>query len=73
MRSTDQRGRALLSADRRRILWATAVVRNPLVVCAVADHAWSIDYKDRESYAARFVDHIDWNAVATRYRAVDRH
>lgn len=50
--------------------WAGA---NPLVVCAVADHAWSIDYKDRESYAARFVDHIDWNAVAARYRAVDRH
>ena len=46
---------------------------NPLVVCDVADHAWAIDYKDRETYVARFFDHIDWNMVAARYRAVDRH
>jgi Fe-Mn family superoxide dismutase len=46
---------------------------NPLVVCDVADHAWAIDYKDSETYVARFLDHIDWNMVAVRYRAVDRH
>lgn len=46
---------------------------NPLVVCAVSDGAWSTDYKDRESYVARFFDHLDWRAVAARYHAVDRH
>ncbi|MBF6569650.1 MAG: hypothetical protein IVW54_12335 [Candidatus Binataceae bacterium] len=49
--------------------WAGA---NPLVVCAVADHAWSIDYQDRDHYVAAFLDHIDWTAVAARYHAVDR-
>ena len=46
---------------------------NPLLVCDVADHAWSLDYKDRDSYVARFLAHIDWSVVAARYRAVDRH
>jgi len=46
---------------------------NPLVVCDVADHAWAIDYTNRETYVARFFDHVDWNMVAARYRAVDRH
>jgi len=46
---------------------------NPLVVCDVADHAWALDYKDRETYVAHFFDHIDWNIIAARYRAVDRH
>jgi len=45
---------------------------NPLVVCDVAEHAWSLDYDDRETYVARFLDHIDWNTVTSRYRAVDR-
>jgi superoxide dismutase len=45
---------------------------NPLVVCDTAQHAWSIDYPDRESYLQKFFDHIDWNAVAARYHAVDR-
>jgi superoxide dismutase, Fe-Mn family len=45
---------------------------NPLVVCDTAEHAWSIDYRDREAYVVKFFDHIDWNAVAARYRAVDR-
>jgi len=49
--------------------WAGA---NPLVVCDVADHAWSIDYSDRDSYVARFFEHINWNVVGERYRAVDR-
>ncbi|MGH7906936.1 MAG: Fe-Mn family superoxide dismutase, partial [Candidatus Binataceae bacterium] len=46
---------------------------NPLVVCDVAEDAWSIDYKDREAYVTRFCEHIDWNVVASRYRKVDRH
>ncbi len=50
--------------------WAGA---NPLVVCDVASHAYSIDYKERNAYIAAFLDHIDWNVVASRYRAVDRH
>ncbi len=45
---------------------------NPLVVCNVADDAWSTDYHDRETFIARFLDHIDWKQVATRYHAVDR-
>lgn len=45
---------------------------NPLVVCDTADHAWSIDYRDREAYVAKFFDHIEWKVVAARYRAVDR-
>jgi Fe-Mn family superoxide dismutase len=45
---------------------------NPLVVCDVAEDAWSVDYEDREKYVARFLDHVDWEAVAKRYRAVDR-
>jgi superoxide dismutase, Fe-Mn family len=45
---------------------------NPLIVCDVAAHAYSVDYKEREAYVAAFLEHIDWNVVAARYRAVDR-
>ena len=45
---------------------------NPLVVCDVAEHAFSRDYRTREEYVAKFVDHIDWNEVSRRYRSVDR-
>jgi len=45
---------------------------NPLVVCDVAEHAFSKDHRSREEYVAKFIDHIDWNEVATRYKAVDR-
>jgi len=45
---------------------------NPLVVCDIAEHAWSIDYRDLETYVGKFLDHIDWKVVAARYRAVDR-
>jgi Fe-Mn family superoxide dismutase len=45
---------------------------NPLVVCDVAEHAWSKDYPRREEYVARFLDHVDWDEVARRYRRVDR-
>jgi Fe-Mn family superoxide dismutase len=45
---------------------------NPLVVCDVAEHAFSKDYPRREDYIAKFLDHIDWAEVSRRYRAVDR-
>ena len=45
---------------------------NPLVVCDVAEHAWATDYPRREDYVARFIDHLDWEEVARRYRGVDR-
>jgi superoxide dismutase len=39
----------------------------------VASHAYLLNYPERAKYVARFIEHIDWNVVATRYRAVDRH
>ena len=45
---------------------------NPLVVCNVADSAWSPDYGNRAAFVTRFFEYIDWNVVASRYRAVDR-
>ncbi len=45
---------------------------NPLVICDVAGHAYSIDYPRREDYVERFLAHIDWEEIARRYRAVDR-
>ena len=45
---------------------------NPLVVCDVNEHAYSTDYPRREDYVAKFVERIDWNEVATRYKSVDR-
>lgn len=45
---------------------------NPLVVCSVAQSAWAQDYSERETFIARFFEHIDWSAVASRYHAVDR-
>jgi len=45
---------------------------NPLVVCDVSAHAYENDYKRKEDYVARFIERIDWNEVATRYKRVDR-
>jgi Fe-Mn family superoxide dismutase len=45
---------------------------NPLVVCDVSQHAFANDYGRREEYVGKFIDHIDWNEVAKRYKAVDR-
>jgi Fe-Mn family superoxide dismutase len=45
---------------------------NPLVVCDVAEHAFAKDYARRAEYVAKFLDRIDWNEVAKRYKAVDR-
>ena len=46
---------------------------NPLLVCDVASHAYLLNYPDRARYVARFLDHIEWEVVAARYHAVDRH
>ena len=45
---------------------------NLLVVCDVAPHAFSEDHARREDYVAKFLDHVDWDEVSRRYRAVDR-
>jgi len=45
---------------------------NPLVVCDVAAHAYGTDYPRREDYVAKFLEHIDWEEVSRRYKAVDR-
>ena len=45
---------------------------NPLVVCDVSPHAWSTDYRQRADYVDAFLEHVDWDEVARRYRAVDR-
>lgn len=45
---------------------------NPLVVCDVSAHAFSKDYGGRDDYVAKFLDHVDWEEVSRRYRAVDR-
>jgi Fe-Mn family superoxide dismutase len=45
---------------------------NPLVVCDLSEHAYGRDYKRREDYVAKFLERIDWNEVAARYKSVDR-
>jgi len=45
---------------------------NPLVVCDVSEHSFSKDYPRREDYVAKYLDHIDWQEVARRYKAADR-
>jgi len=41
-------------------------------LCDVADHAFTKDHGSREEYVGKFLDHIDWDEVSRRYRAVDR-
>ena len=45
---------------------------NLLVVCDVEDHVYRKDFDRRETYVAKFLEHIDWNEVAARYERVDR-
>ena len=45
---------------------------NPLVVCDVAPHAFAEDHPRRADYVEKFLDHVDWEEVSRRYRAVDR-
>jgi Fe-Mn family superoxide dismutase len=59
---------ALMDSDTAGV-WVGA---NPLIVCDVAAHAFSKDYPSRADYVAKFLDHVDWNEVSRRYRAVDR-
>lgn len=42
----------------------------PLVVIDVYEHAFYIDYHNRKAdYIEKFMDHIDWKEINTRYRA----
>ena len=45
---------------------------NVLVACDVSEHAFGTDYPRREDYVRAFLEHVDWNEVATRYKAADR-
>jgi superoxide dismutase len=45
---------------------------NPIVVCPVMHSAWQIDYRSLGDFIDAFFKHIDWRAVAARYRAVNR-
>ena len=43
----------------------------PLVVIDVYEHAFYIDYQNRKAlYVEKFMDHIDWAEVNTRYQMV---
>ena len=57
---------AMMDADDAG-MWIGA---NPLVVCDVSQHAFGSDARD--AHVRKFLDHVDWNEVATRYKAVDR-
>jgi Fe-Mn family superoxide dismutase len=59
---------AVMDSDRDGV-WIGA---NPLVVCDVSQHAYDHDYERKEDYVARFLERIDWNEVAGRYKKVDR-
>lgn len=49
------------------VLW----MATPLVVIDVYEHAFYIDYHNRKGeYVEKFIDHIDWDEVNARYRAV---
>jgi superoxide dismutase len=50
----------------------TWIGANPLVVCPVMHAAWEIDYHDLTSFLEAFFKHLDWRAVAARWRAVSR-
>src|SRR5581483_3883722 len=43
---------------------------NPLVVCDVADHAFTTDWARRADYVAKFLEHLDWEEVSRRYKRV---
>jgi len=50
-------------------LWMAA----PLVVIDVYEHAFYIDYHNRKAeYIKKFMDHIDWPELNTRYRSASR-
>ncbi|MBI83196.1 MAG: hypothetical protein CMJ81_08375 [Planctomycetaceae bacterium] len=47
------------------LLWMAV----PLVVIDVYEHAFYVDYQNRKAlYVEKFMDHIDWDEVNTRYR-----
>lgn len=51
------------------LLWMAA----PLLVIDVYEHAFYIDYHNRKAeYVEKFMEHIDWPEVTTRYRSVSQ-
>jgi len=51
------------------LLWMAV----PLVVIDVYEHAFYIDYHNRKvEYVEKFIDHIDWNEVNGRFRALPK-
>jgi Fe-Mn family superoxide dismutase len=49
------------------VLW----MATPLVVVDVYEHAFYIDYQNRKAeYVQKFMDHIDWKIVNSRFRRV---
>jgi Fe-Mn family superoxide dismutase len=48
------------------VLW----MAKPLVVIDTYEHAFYIDYQNRKAdYVEKFLDHIDWNEVNTRFQS----
>lgn len=49
------------------VLWMST----PLLVLDVYEHAYYLDYKNNKAeYIAKFMQHIDWNAINRRYIAL---
>jgi len=65
----DDRWHNVVADSDRDGVWVGA---NPLGVCDVSDHAFTPDHQRRDEYVATFLEHIDWEETARRYRAVDR-
>lgn len=65
----DDRWHNVVMGDATDGVWIGA---NPLVVCDVAPHAFEHDYRSKEEYVARFLEHVQWGEVAGRYRQADR-
>ena len=43
----------------------------PLLVCDVYEHAYYVDYQNRKAdYVGKFLEHVDWNEVNRRFRAM---
>lgn len=50
-------------------LWVGA---EPLLVCDLAEHAFTRDYQRRDEYVDAFLEHVDWDEVLRRYARAAR-
>jgi Fe-Mn family superoxide dismutase len=50
-------------------LWAGA---QPLLVCDLAEHAFTRDYQRRDDYVEAFLDHVAWDEVLRRHARAAR-